>query len=328
MADERSLPPDSDQRDDTFLVDRLQAEETIAVELTPLAKQMLNAEKRRKCPCLLALDGIDAGSIFKIESNAVTVGRGSECDVILRDDGVSRQHARLSIIGPRRLVVEDLSSTNGTFVGGKRVSRATLRVGEKMLFGRRTMLRYVLDDNLDLLYENEISASQNRDSLTGIYNRKYLRQRLESELSFSRRHHIPLSVLFFDIDQLAETNRTFGYHTGDQMLVTLSRSISEIIRVEDVFGRYSGQVFMIITQGIDSKGGVSFARRVLEQASLGRVRTLDGAGVEIAMSASVGVVTVSIHAVRGPSSIVNAAADNLRNAKEQGGDRIVASHLK
>lgn len=327
MPGKRIISPVLGARENAGLVNSLQPEETLAVELTPLAKQMLRAEKNNKFPCLLALDGIDAGSVFKIETSSVTVGRGPECDIVLRDDSISRQHAKISIIGPRRLVVEDLSSKNGTFVGGKSVSRATLRVGEKILFGRRTMLRFVLDDSLDLLYEHELSASKNRDTLTGIYNRKYLRQSLESQLSFARRHRLPLSVLSLGIDQLVESNQQHGYHTGDQMLVTLSRTVGEIIRIEDVFGRYSGQVFMIITQGIDREGGVSFAQRVRTRIATARIRALDGSDLEIQMSLSVGIVTVSGSEVADVKSVLNAAIHNLRLAKEQGGDTVVATDL-
>ena len=151
MGDQREMGGFLGKRADLAMNMQLPAEETLTMEFTPLARQMLNAEKLRKRQCLLVLDGIDVGSLFIIEKNSIVLGRGQECDVVLRDDGISRQHAKISIIGPRRIVVEDLSSTNGTYVGGKRISRATLRIGEKILFGRRTMLRFVLDDALDLL---------------------------------------------------------------------------------------------------------------------------------------------------------------------------------
>ena len=332
MARKQMISSEFDTLENSGIMQDYPVETTQSIELSPLARQMLNAEKNSKFPCLLALDGIDAGSIFKIEGDVVTLGRGTECDIVLRDDGISRRHAKILVLGPRRLIVEDLSSTNGTFVGGKSVSRATLRVGEKILFGRRTMLRYVLDDSLDLLYENSLSESKNRDPLTGVFNRRYLKQRLATELSFSRRHHIPLSVLLFEIDQLTEMNRRHGYHTGDQMLVTMSRTIGEMIRVEDVFGRYSGEIFMIITQGIDAEGGVSFGKRVREQISRAGLIALDGSEEEITMSASVGLATVSDGAGRGTSGrgasdVLEVALDNLFQAKEYGGNRVIAKEL-
>jgi len=327
MGDQREMGGFLGKRADLAMNMQLPAEETLTMEFTPLARQMLNAEKLRKRQCLLVLDGIDVGSLFIIEKNSIVLGRGQECDVVLRDDGISRQHAKISIIGPRRIVVEDLSSTNGTYVGGKRISRATLRIGEKILFGRRTMLRFVLDDALDLLYENEICTSLNRDALTGLYNRRYLTHRLESELSFSKRHRVPISGLFFLIDQLGEFNRIYGYHTGDQMLVSVSQSVGEIIRAEDVFGRYLGHVFMIIAQGIDSRGAGLFAQRIREQVLKERIRALDPSGVELGMSTSIGVVTVSEPTGVDSAKFVDIGQNSLEMATERGGNMVVATEI-
>ena len=114
-----------------------------------------------------------------------------------------------------RLVVTDLDSTNGTFVGGEKIAEAVLKDGDKMLLGRRTVLKFVLQDELEQSYQQQMYESSTRDGLTGAYNRKYFSQKLTADLSFARRHRIPFSLLMLDIDFFKKINDTHGHRTGD-----------------------------------------------------------------------------------------------------------------
>jgi adenylate cyclase len=62
------------------------------------------------------------------------VGRGQTCDVVINDDSISRQHARL-VVHAGQVELNDLQSRNGTYVGGRAVREATLRGGEQLSFG-------------------------------------------------------------------------------------------------------------------------------------------------------------------------------------------------
>lgn len=80
------------------------------------------------------------GGEFPLRPNReIIIGRGSEFDMVLEEDMVSRRHAKLSTFHGR-LVLEDLGSTNGTFVNGQRLSaRARLNAGDKVLIGTSIM---------------------------------------------------------------------------------------------------------------------------------------------------------------------------------------------
>jgi len=67
-----------------------------------------------------------------------TIGRAAQADFILDAPLVSRVHCRLSVEPSAELVVTDLDSTNGTFVNGERITRATLRDGDRLAVGRVT----------------------------------------------------------------------------------------------------------------------------------------------------------------------------------------------
>jgi two-component system cell cycle response regulator len=306
---------------------RKSRDETVQVDLTPLAKQMLHAEVEGKKACLLVLDGMDVGTLIPLDLSSAIVGRSSRCDIILKDDGISRKHAKVDVMKKDRLVIEDLSSTNGTFVGGKRIKKATLKPGDKVLFGRRSLLRFVLEDKLDRLYQEEMYASSTRDGLTGVHNKKYAKQRITTDLSYARRHNTPFTLIMFEIDQFREVNYTYGHQTGDQILVTVAQVVGEMIREEDVFGRWSGEQFILISNGIDLAGGKALSERIRKKISTQRIRALNRSGDVLKITASVGVVTVKENAPAEHGKVLSSVEDNLSLAKQKGQDRVISSQI-
>lgn len=85
------------------------------------------------------------GGEFRLPSEGeVLIGRGAELPVVLAEDMVSRKHARLTIRG-ERVRIEDLGSTNGTFVNGERVKSAELKPGDRILIGTSIMKLLVIE---------------------------------------------------------------------------------------------------------------------------------------------------------------------------------------
>ncbi len=88
---------------------------------------------------LVITDGAQAGSVLRLGDQPITLGRASDIEVSLQDDYASGRHARLFPQGSRWFL-EDLGSTNGTFVGGTRLTRATpIEPGTDFRVGRTTM---------------------------------------------------------------------------------------------------------------------------------------------------------------------------------------------
>jgi pSer/pThr/pTyr-binding forkhead associated (FHA) protein len=83
----------------------------------------------------ISQQGADAPRTFTLApQSAITVGRGAACDLVLRDDKISRQQCRVFANGST-LTIEDLGSGCGTFVNGERVQRTTLHAGDRILVG-------------------------------------------------------------------------------------------------------------------------------------------------------------------------------------------------
>ncbi len=90
---------------------------------------------------LVVLLGIDAGRVYTIGTDAV-IGRSSEAEVCLTASHISRKHARIFVSDGAGYVIEDLKSSNGTFVNGTAVERETLHFGDRISLGSDSMLLF------------------------------------------------------------------------------------------------------------------------------------------------------------------------------------------
>lgn len=90
-------------------------------------------------PCLEIIGGRSSGRVFALRVGATAIGRDPTNDVVLDDDGISRNHARIVVAD--QLSIEDLASTNGTYVNGARVGRQRIREGDRLQFGPNALVR-------------------------------------------------------------------------------------------------------------------------------------------------------------------------------------------
>ncbi len=86
-------------------------------------------------PALIGLQGIAAGSMFALTAGDLTIGRDGESEIILAENTVSRQHARVQRDGSGQWTLLDLGSANGVYVNGMRVQRAILSAGDEVKIG-------------------------------------------------------------------------------------------------------------------------------------------------------------------------------------------------
>jgi len=84
------------------------------------------------------------------------------------------------------------------------------------------------------------------DPLTGLFNRRYIEQRLEDEIKRSERHGRPLSVILFDLDEFKQVNDTYGHGAGDALLKAFAERLSKATRGSDASARYGGDEFLVV----------------------------------------------------------------------------------
>ena len=82
--------------------------------------------------------------------------------------------------------------------------------------------------------QEKLREQANRDSLTGLFNRRYLEGTLERELARCKRENTPLTMLLLDIDHFKLVNDTYGHPAGDEVLRVIARALQESARAEDI----------------------------------------------------------------------------------------------
>lgn len=103
------------------------------------------------------------------------------------------------------------------------------------------------------------------DGLTGLYNRSKLNQIISDELSRSHRNKRPFAILMIDIDYFKELNDSLGHIAGDEILTTVSRTLTQSIRSIDFAARYGGDEFIIVLTETTAKEATITAERIRTQ---------------------------------------------------------------
>jgi diguanylate cyclase (GGDEF)-like protein len=270
---------------------------------------------------LVRIQGWQIGNVVTLTGKPMRVGRRQECELWLNEPGISREHARI-VPDLNGYVLEDLNSSNGSFIHGAPVTRRRLVDGDVVQFGPLAAFRYSITDSQQEQMLRQLYASIVTDALTGAYNREHFDQRLSAELSYARRHKSELSLIMFDIDHFKSINDRHGHPAGDHVLREVSRVTASTLRSEDVFARYGGEEFAVILRNIDLDGAHRAGERVRANVS---ALNVDHEGTQIRVTVSAGCATLKCCPEPSRTALIALADRRLYAAKRGGRDRIVAS---
>jgi diguanylate cyclase (GGDEF)-like protein len=267
---------------------------------------------------LTVLNGVDAGRTYTVAAS-VTIGRDAAADICIDDGAVSRTHARLTQIAGGGFVLEDLRSTNGTFVGGLPVRKRTLCSGDRIHVGPHVALRFATTDETEDTLQRRLYEASTRDTLTGALNRAALMDRLTAEVAFARRNASTLWLLMLDIDRFKHVNDTHGHLVGDQLLRAVARRATQTIRVEDIFGRFGGEEFVVLARALDRIAASTLAERL--RGELAKVGLRKGGDV-VSATVSIGAASLAECKTADVGPLVGLADLRLYAAKATGRNRV------
>ena len=153
--------------------------------------------------------------------------------------------------------------------------------------GRTTHYAGVLTHIGDIKTEQQrLSQMAYHDSLTGLPNRYLLLDRLEMVLARAKREESYAAVVFIDLDEFKEVNDTYGHETGDLLLVSVARRLTETFREQDTIARLGGDEFVLVLDGFASRDEVeAFLERLKNAFS----EPFSAGGRLLAVRASMGV---------------------------------------
>jgi len=161
----------------------------------------------------------------------------------------------------------------------------------------------------------------NHDTLTGLFNRRYLDDTLPRELNHARRKNDPISVAMLDIDHFKKFNDTFGHEAGDLILREIGYVFKESLRKSDIACRYGGEEFVIVLFDSTQKESKKRFEKIREQISTLQIRYREQ--LLGRMTVSIGIVEATDNTLTA-EELVAAADKALYAAKRAGRDCIIA----
>ena len=153
-----------------------------------------------------------------------------------------------------------------------------------------------------------------RDSLTGLFNRRRLNDELTRLLAISDRHHTRGALIFFDLDEFKYVNDTFGHRAGDTMLIRIAGEVGALVRRNEILSRLGGDEFALLMPDATEKEAEALAERVVRAISQIPFRF---EGQNFRLTTSLGIALYPEHAATTEELIAHADAA-MYQAKESG----------
>lgn len=171
---------------------------------------------------------------------------------------------------------------------------------------------------------NQMNEKIIHDSLTNIYNRRYIEEMLPVDVANAIKENQPISVILTDIDHFKKVNDTYGHLAGDSVLKEFTRIAKSVIRKNmDWIARYGGEEFLIVLRNADKEAAFKVSEKVRLAIQKAKIRYNEA---EISITASLG--TCTMHSARINCEQLIAQADrNLYKAKNTGRNKTIGTSL-
>jgi diguanylate cyclase (GGDEF)-like protein len=101
-----------------------------------------------------------------------------------------------------------------------------------------------------------------RDPMTGLHNRRFLEESVETLVAQAQRHKAPMAILMLDLDYFKMVNDTYGHDAGDTVLKALAKVLTTSVRTSDYVIRYGGEEFLILLQETDAEKSLNVAEKI------------------------------------------------------------------
>lgn len=310
------------------------SEETVALELPTDARILIVDEQERVVERIAkALEGLGSLSFLMGGDDVPDRAREKNYDLIIVSltmkgtDGLricskmrgfeETRHVPILVMvddGNTKLLVKALEMGVNDYV---------VRPVDRMEFVARVKTQLKRKAFADRLWDNFHVSMQlaTTDAVTGLYNRHYMTNHLETQIKAAESKDKELSVLMLDIDHFKMVNDTYGHAAGDQILAEFSKRISHNIRGVDLAARYGGEEFVVIMPDTETDLAHTIADRLRQNVDE-ELFVVTGQDEPIHITVSIGV---SSTAKSGYSSekIFESADKALYEAKASGRNKVI-----
>lgn len=165
------------------------------------------------------------------------------------------------------------------------------------------------------------------DSLTGVYNRRYIDRRLLEEIARARRQKYPISFMYIDVDHFKRVNDTVGHGGGDEVLREVAARIKNELRASDALARFGGEEFVVLLIDANLESAAFVAERI--RAGVAGSMIVLSPSLQLSVTVSIGVACLEVGAAEGEADVIarqliERADALLYDAKEDGRNRVVS----
>lgn len=286
-----------------------------------VARGMIHSGESSEADIILIAhpEGQRLGSRYRLSPGTnLEIGRSSTVTISLPEVmSISRKHARLRYVGPV-VTLEDLGSTNGTYVNGQAIhGRTVLKTGDRFQTAA-VHFKFLHEQDVESAYHMAIYELVSLDGLTEIYNKRKYEEEVQREFARAVRHSRPLSLVLFDLDEFKRINDTYGHLCGDFALKQVAALAKDLTRAEQILARVGGDEFAILAPETTAEQAEILAQKLRD-----RVLDLDHryGDLKISLSCSFGVAQLC-EGMSAPQDLYQAADHALLLSKRSGRNRV------
>ncbi|CAG8751407.1 9226_t:CDS:2 [Cetraspora pellucida] len=261
--------------------------------------------------CLEITKGSAQNLYIFLPPGEISIGRGNSNDVIIKDQEIAKNHARIIVNYQGQVEINELGTDYGIFVNGEKLGFhiSHLLIKGDILSMERSEFQYL-----------PIGEYKSRmDEPLSIYNKVYFLKKLENEFKSAKENKWDLSLLFFDLDHFKSINNQNNHIVGDYVLKELVILIqNNHVRSVDIFARYGGDEFTILLKGTNISSASKIAEEIRESA---KSHSFTYNKIKLLITLSIGVSEMNSSVNMCDDLLLN--ADNAsKKAKECGRNRV------
>ena len=273
------------------------------------------AENGLTSPRLIVVSGMMLGLQIALHDEPIVVGRSSESGLALPHPSVSRQHCRIWREDVRFLI-EDLGSTNRTFLNGKAVIKDELHDGDQIMVGNNA-IKFFVGVSKEAEYHHELIDLAIYDSLTGFFNRRHFRSLLDEEVDRVSNSGA-VNLLMLDLDHFKQVNDQYGHLIGDQVLAGVAQVIRENAPSGIPIGRLGGEEFALVWPDQTLRNARNLAEILRAAVAARPIGTREQ---QLSVTVSIGVARSNAQ-IMDSAALLRCADEQLYLAKQGGRNRV------
>ena len=297
---------------------RTLAPETVKLNVDEVRESIARAQRKQAALVVLQGSESEIGTHVMLD-RPVTIGRDPKTELPLQDEGISRRHCRIFFDQPKNaFFIEDLGSTNGTLLNGKRLQATKkLEAGDRIYLGA-CVVKFTYSDALEVGYHAQMDVLVGTDDLTGLIAKRRFDAAFVRAVDEARRMRAALAVMMLDLDGLKRINDTHGHPVGAHTIAEVGKIIGQVVSPHGAACRFGGDEFAAFLPKFAKRDGAKVGETI---RALVAGHRFEKDGIVVRPTISIGV---SAFPEDGATAdlLLRHADEALYRAKKTGRDRV------